>query len=61
MRFAQGGAKFVMFDIGTKPAFFDMNFAARWMRAKQASSLFGGFSKEVNSTVDADFKNIIIG
>ena len=61
MRFAQGGTKLVVFDIGAEPAFFDMNFTARWMRAKQASGLFGGFSKKINSTVDADFKNIIIG
>ena len=61
MRFAQGGTKLVMFDIGAEPAFFDMNFTARWMRAKQTSGLFGGFSKKINSTVDADFKNVIIG
>ena len=34
MRFAQGGTKLVMLDIGAEPAFFDMNFTARWMRAK---------------------------
>ena len=60
MRFAQGGTKLVMFDVRAEPAFFDMNFTARWMHAKQAPGLFGGFSKKINSTVDADFKNIII-
>ena len=50
-----------MFDIRAEPTFFDMNFTARWMRTKQASGLFGGFSKKINSTVDAYFNNIIIG